>query len=61
MRRFVALLLALVLLTLMTPALAAGMAITLTAEEYVLHYAFDAGENDPFVILEYSPRRKRDG
>lgn len=54
MRRFVALLLALVLLTLMTPALAAGMAITLTAEEYVLHYAFDAGEDDPFVILEYS-------
>jgi len=30
------------------------VSITLTASEYALHYAFDAGAQDPFVILEYT-------
>ena len=55
MKRLLSLLLCAVLaLFCATTAQAAGVSITLTASEYALHYAFDAGAQDPFVILEYT-------
>ena len=55
MKRLLSLLLCAVLaLFCATTAQAAGVSITLTASEYALHYAFDAGAQDPFVILEYA-------
>ena len=55
MKRLLPLLLCAVLaLFCATTAQAAGVSITLTASEYALHYAFDAGAQDPFVILEYA-------
>ena len=55
MKRLLPLLLCAVLALLCaTTAQAAGVSITLTASEYALHYAFDAGAQDPFVILEYA-------
>ena len=52
MKRLLSLLLCAVLaLFCATTAQAAGVSITLTASEYALHYAFDAGAQDPFVIL----------
>lgn len=61
MKRMLPLLLCAVLaLFCATTAQAAGVSITLTASEYALHYAFDAGAQDPFVILEYAtPAEKR--
>ena len=60
MKRLLTLLLcAALLLSCLTTAQAAGVTITLTASEYALHYEFDAGAQDPFVILEYaSPAEK---
>ena len=55
MKRLLSLLLCAVLaLFCATTAQAAGVSITLTASEYAMHYAFDAGAQDPFVILEYA-------
>ena len=55
MKRLLSLLLCAVLaLFCATTAQAAGVSITLTASEYALHYAFDTGAQDPFVILEYA-------
>ena len=52
MKRAIALLLALMLLLGMDAACADAMQITLTASDYTLHYAFDAGTD--FILLEYS-------
>lgn len=54
MRKVVAALLALMMLLAATPAMADGVTLTLDASDYAVHYAFNAGEKDPFVILEYS-------
>ena len=52
MKRVLALFLALLLLMCMNAACADAMQITLTASDYALHYAFDAGTD--FILLEYS-------